>query len=160
MKAHYRTANGRVTFEVESQTVREIFGQVADLQQIFEAETRCGCCGGNEIRMLHRTVAKGKQAFEYYQLQCAKRGCGATFSFGQLTVGGGLFPKRKDKDGNWLPNGGWSKYSAGSQGSEDDPGSYEGDYSQEPPPAQQQALAPRQPPPAGTRHQTPPGERW
>jgi len=25
-------------------------------------------------------------------------------------VGGGLFPKRKDSEGNWLPDKGWTKW--------------------------------------------------
>ena len=36
--------------------------------------------------------------------------CGAKLAFGANKKGGGLFPKRKDADGNWLPDGGWQKW--------------------------------------------------
>ena len=38
--------------------------------------------------------------------------CGARLAFGVMKKGGGLFPKRKDADGNWFPDRGWVKYNA------------------------------------------------
>jgi hypothetical protein len=36
--------------------------------------------------------------------------CGARLSFGVHKKGGGLFPKRKDNEGNWLSDNGWVKW--------------------------------------------------
>jgi hypothetical protein len=116
MKATYKTANGRLMFEVTGETAKEVFARVADLQEIFEADSRCGCCNGADLRLKHRVVAKGTKKFDYYELECGNSKCRARFAFGQLTEGGGLFPKRKDKEGNWLPNRGWGKYRAESDG--------------------------------------------
>jgi hypothetical protein len=35
-----------------------------------------------------------------------------------MKKGGGLFPKRKDKDGNWLPDRGWVKWNSKTQQNE------------------------------------------
>lgn len=43
MKAHYRTRNGRMTFEVESESQKGIFRGIAELQAVFEADWKCGC---------------------------------------------------------------------------------------------------------------------
>jgi hypothetical protein len=32
-----------------------------------------------------------------------------------MKKGGRLFPKRKDKEGNWLPDGGWVKWNPDTQ---------------------------------------------
>ena len=41
--------------------------------------------------------------------------CGAKLAFGVMKKGGRLFPKRKDKENNWLPNGGWVKWNPDTQ---------------------------------------------
>jgi hypothetical protein len=104
MKAHYRTRNNRITFEVEGPLIKDLFESISKLQDIFEAEDECGCCGGGAIRMVCRTADSNK----YYELKCTD--CSAQFSFGQLRQGGDLFPRRRDKAGNCLPDHGWTKY--------------------------------------------------
>jgi len=51
---------------------------------------------------------------EYFELYCngpgKLRGCKK--AFGQNKKGGGLFPRHKDGDGNWLPDNGWMKWDA------------------------------------------------
>jgi hypothetical protein len=116
MKATYTSSNGRLQFAVEGATPKELFGELAAIQEVFDAENRCGCCQSDDIHYRLRTsVAKsGKNAgksFDYYELVCM--GCNARFSFGQTQEGGSLFPKRRE-DGKPLPNGGWSKYDANS----------------------------------------------
>ena len=105
MKAHYRTASGRITFEIEGETPKDLFKKVAGLQEVFEAETTCGCCEGKDIRFQVRTVEDN----DYFELVCQDINCRARFQFGQNKKGGGLFPKRRDESG-WLANGGWSKW--------------------------------------------------
>jgi hypothetical protein len=45
---------------------------------------------------------------DYFEIRCAD--CGAILAFGQHKKGVTLFPKRKDDDGNYLPNRGWHKW--------------------------------------------------
>jgi hypothetical protein len=112
MRAHYRTANNRITFEIEGGTTKEVFEGIAGIQETFEADSTCGCCGGAAIAFRVREVAKGNKEFKFYELVCAAPGCRARFAFGQSTDMKSLFPKRKDENGNWLPNRGWAKYVA------------------------------------------------
>ena len=35
---------------------------------------------------------------------------GHALGFGQTKVGNKLFPRRKDKNGNWISNNGWQKW--------------------------------------------------
>lgn len=104
MKAHYNTADGRIGFEITGDTVKALFKEIAAIQEVFDAESSCGCCGKTNLRFLARKVDK----FDFYELAC--QDCHARFAFGQNLEGGALFPKRKDKDGEWLPNRGWAKF--------------------------------------------------
>lgn len=104
MKAIYHTRNGRLDFEIEGATVKDLFREVSQIAEVFDTETNCGACGSNFIRYLARKV----EDFDFYELHCNK--CHARLSFGQAKKGGGLFPKRRDDDGNPLPNRGWAKY--------------------------------------------------
>ena len=104
MKAHYRTANGRITFEVQAETVKALFKEIAGIQEVFDADTDCGCCKSSAIHFQARQVDN----YDFYELVCLD--CRARFQFGQAKKGGALFPKRKDEDGKLLPNRGWSKF--------------------------------------------------
>jgi hypothetical protein len=43
-------------------------------------------------------------------------------NFGTRKADGQIYPRRKDKDSNWLPNNGWTKYSGKPQTDDvDDP---------------------------------------
>jgi hypothetical protein len=106
MKAHYKTRSGQLVFEVTAEDPKGLFAQIADLQEVFEAEVVCGLCKGTDIRLNHRK----SEDFHFYELLCLAAGCHARFAFGQAKQGGRLFPKRKDEAGNWLPNNGWAKY--------------------------------------------------
>jgi hypothetical protein len=95
-----------MTFEVEGEDAKAIFRELSSIQEVFDSEKQCGVCHGTEIRFLARQV----DDYQFYELACQTQGCRARFSFGQARKGGALFPKRKDEDGRWLDNGGWSKY--------------------------------------------------
>lgn len=94
----------QLTFELDAESAIDLFAQVSQIQEIFEAETKCGCCQSESLRYSYREV----ESFKFYELTC--RECTAQFKFGQKKKDGALFPKRKDEDGNLLPNGGWSVY--------------------------------------------------
>lgn len=103
MKLTYTTANKRITAEFDADTQRELFTQISKFQEVFE-ETKCGKCGSESLKFVVRNVDDN----EYFELRCMD--CGAKLAFGSMKKGGGLFPKRKDADGNWLPDGGWQKW--------------------------------------------------
>ena len=102
MKVKYK-ANDRLEFELEGSGQKEIFKELALIQEIF-GETKCALCGSTNLRFIVRSV----EGNDYYELRC--NDCGAVLAFGQHKKGGTLFPKRKDDEGNYLPNKGWYKY--------------------------------------------------
>jgi len=103
MKVHYRTGDGRITFEVEADGQKGVFKEIAKLQEVFEAECACGACTSTRIRFQHRKSGK----YDYFEMVC--NDCRARFEYGQALEGGTLFPKRREK-GKPLPNGGWTKF--------------------------------------------------
>lgn len=106
MKAAISAMGGRVRFEAEASTPKEMWKKLALVQSIFDADAACGVCGNKEIRFSHRSP----KGFEYFELECGDPKCGARLGFGQHKVGGTLFAKRKDESGNWLDYDGWAKY--------------------------------------------------
>jgi hypothetical protein len=102
MKVLYK-ASDKLTFELEGSGQKEIFKELAIIQEIF-AEESCGLCGSKSLKFVVRNV----DGNDYYELRC--NDCGAILAFGQHKKGGTLFPRRKDDDNNWLPNKGWHKY--------------------------------------------------
>lgn len=105
MKARLIACGGKIHIEVEESTVKDLFRKMEEASEIFSTESCCGCCNSENIAPCVRT----HDGNDYFEFKC--HGCGATFSIGQRKVGGGLFPKYKDKDGNYLPNRGWAKWS-------------------------------------------------
>ena len=103
MKLSYTTRNGRVTVEIEGDSQRDLFSGISKAQEVFEEDT-CGKCGNEHVRFVVRTVDDN----QYHELRCSN--CGAKLSFGANKKGGGLFPRRKGSDGDWLPDSGWVKW--------------------------------------------------
>ena len=106
MKVTYNT--GKMSVELEGETQRDLFGQLAAFQEVFD-ETTCGKCGSTNVKFVVRQVEDN----EYSEVRCLD--CGAKLAFGCHKKGGGLFPKRKDADGNWLPDRGWVKWNPETQ---------------------------------------------
>ena len=102
MKLHYK-ASDKLTFEVEGSGQKEVFKELAIIQEIF-GEEKCGLCESTNLKFVVRSV----EGNDYYELRCSE--CGAVLSFGQHKKGGTLFPKRKDDDNKYLPNNGWYKW--------------------------------------------------
>ncbi len=105
MKVNYTTNNNKISVEIEGDSHRDIFEQVSRFQEVFEQGT-CGKCSSEDIKYVVRTVEDN----QYFELRCAN--CAARLSFGANKKGGGLFPRRKDSDGSWLPDSGWVKWNA------------------------------------------------
>jgi DNA-directed RNA polymerase subunit RPC12/RpoP len=101
MKINYKA--GRINVELEGDTQKDLFSQLSSFQEVFDEDT-CGKCGGQNIRFVVRDVDENS----YYEIRC--KDCGGRLEFGQVKKGGGLFPRRKDKEGSWLPDNGWVKW--------------------------------------------------
>lgn len=104
MTARYTTRNGQIQFEVEGESAKALFAQIAGIQEIFDVEHACGMCNSKDIRFRVRKADK----FIYYELNCQE--CRARLDFGQSQDLVSLFPKRKDEDGKWMPACGWYRY--------------------------------------------------
>lgn len=102
MKLRYKVSS-KLEFELEAEGQKEIFKELASIQEIF-GEEKCGLCQSTNLRFVTRNV----DGNDYYELRCAD--CGAVLAYGQHKKGGTLFPKRKDDEGNYLPNRGWYKW--------------------------------------------------
>lgn len=98
MKMRFACAGSE--FYVDGETPKDLFVARARIEDVFGADIACGRCGGTELRCRVRQVDDN----DYHEWFCAA--CRATLSMGQ-TRAGGLFPKRKDKDGNILDKRGW-----------------------------------------------------
>lgn len=102
MKVKYKVSD-RLEFEVEGSGQKEVFKELAIIQEIFGEEV-CGLCNKGNLKFIVRNV----EGNDYYELRCSD--CGGILAFGQHKKGGTLFPKRKDDNGNYLPNKGWHKW--------------------------------------------------
>jgi hypothetical protein len=111
MKVTYTTKNNRIKVELEGESQKDIFESLSKFQEVFD-ETTCGKCGSENLRFIVRNVEDNL----YYELRCVD--WGARLSFGVHKKGGGLFPKRKDNDGKWLPDNGWLKWNPKTEQSE------------------------------------------
>lgn len=97
---------------IEGKTQTDIFEQLAAFQEVFE-DLEC-VRNGQASDRVRFTVREDDDGNKYYELRCSdasKKECsGSKLAFGQHKKGGTLFPRRQDKDGNWLPNNGWVKF--------------------------------------------------
>ena len=105
-KAKVRVQAGKAWIEVEASNVKEAMQGIGEYAEVFKEDT-CQCCQSTNVIPIHRNA----QGYDFYEMVCCD--CGAKLSYGQTREGGRLFPKRSDKDGNYLPNMGWHKYSGG-----------------------------------------------
>ena len=103
MKITYTNTTGKLTLETEVANPKAAFETLAELSDLFD-ETTCKKCGSELIRFDVRRPGN----FTYYNIVC--KSCGCRLYFGQHVSGDTLFAKRKDDQGNPLPNGGWYLY--------------------------------------------------
>ena len=100
MKASMIFGGMTVTAEGDS---KECFTELAAAAEVFGQHV-CGACGSEHTIPVVREV----DGNTYYEMRCQK--CGCTLGFGQRKADGALYPRRKDKAGNWLPNRGWADH--------------------------------------------------
>jgi len=126
MKLRFTTKNRQLTFEVEGDSPKDLFSELASIQEIFDVH-ECGACHGPDVQFRVRKSKnqQGKE-IEYYELQCRNHQCRARLTFGQNADHKGLFPKRKDGNGNWIENNGWEIYRAGNTQTKPNGGAQQG----------------------------------
>jgi len=104
MRVSYQSSDGRLRVEVDEDKPKDVFAELARFQEVFE-NLKCGKCGHDDVQFVVRNVDDN----DFYEIHC--KHCRARFAFGQHKgKEGTLFPRRKDGEGNWLPDGGWLKY--------------------------------------------------
>lgn len=101
MKVRYQINS--VQIEVDGKDTKDCFAQLAASVEVF-GQQKCGCCGCDVVV----PVVRDNQGNTYYEMRCTN--CGASLGFGQRKQDGHLYPKRRDKDGGYLDNGGWLKW--------------------------------------------------
>ncbi len=112
MKATVQGGAG-VSLEVEGGNQKELFENIAAVSEVFGVQ-ECGACHDKNFKFVVRNVdkeEKGKtKSYRYYEYHCTNPKCRAKLAFGSHQEGSTLFPKRKDDEGKWLPNNGWTIY--------------------------------------------------
>jgi hypothetical protein len=101
-----------MTVELEGDTQVDIWKKLAEFQEIFEdtTVTKFGLTS-DDVRFVVRKDEDGNEYFELHYSGSDKKLMGVKKAFGQQKKNkGALFPKRKDGDGKYLPDGGWCKY--------------------------------------------------
>lgn len=103
MKLQYTTQNGKMTVELEGDTQKDIFKELAKFQEVFELPM---CKNGKGVESdLTRFVVRNVEDNEYYEVQCVDASKPelnyAKIQYGCHKKGGGLFPKNGRK---------WIKY--------------------------------------------------
>lgn len=93
---------GNLVFELELTDDQSMFEKLHHIQEIFDQS--CGKCKSTNIRYVVREVDENK----YYECRCTD--CFARLSFGCNKKGKTIFPKRKDDQGNYLPDSGWVRW--------------------------------------------------
>lgn len=95
-----------LTVEIDAKDQRELFEELYATQEVFGV-TACGKCGSEDIKYIVRTNADDDK---FYEIQCQNPKCRAKLAFGCHKKGNSLFPKKKDADGKYLLNNGWTVY--------------------------------------------------
>lgn len=113
MEAQYKTRSGRLVVKVEGQLFSAIIRGISEVEEVLRND-KCGCCESVNVRPNYRRSGN----YDFYEMLC--QDCGAALGLGVRQSDQRLFPRRKDEDGNLLPNGGWKKWQ-GSRQEEEDP---------------------------------------
>lgn len=95
-EANYRTNNNKFSIKFEYETIKELFEQVSEFEEVMGI-SECAACGSNDIRPSTRKV----DDFTFYEMVCNNPDCGCRLQFGQHKKGGGLFPKRDSGKAGW-----------------------------------------------------------
>lgn len=91
MKAQLKVTD-KLTFEIESETVADVFENIAAIDEVF-GEVKCGACNCQNIKF---AVRQDEDENKYYELICMNKTCRARLPFGQRKKPkGSLYPKKR-----------------------------------------------------------------
>ena len=119
MEVKYRSADGRFEVMFDEKDQCGLFEKLAAFQEIFEDD--------NNVVIENESVPQSDLKFrvrkvdgnEFYEKVYAGNNpklFGYKMEYGSSKENKGcLFPKRKDKEGNYYKNGGWHKWEGGGQ---------------------------------------------
>lgn len=108
MQIQYKV-NDSVTLIEEADTQVEAFKVLSGIHEVFGVQ-ECGVCQASvypRVRVVEDNA--------YHEMVCSNYKCKATLAYGQTKKGGFLFPKRRDKDGKWIPNNGFTRWVPGTE---------------------------------------------
>lgn len=126
MKVNWKSTDDKINVEFEASSIEEfvkrcvmlsrvesfqiktdsdLFEKLSELENTDVLKTEsCGKCGCKDTFC----VTRENEGNKYYELRCPE--CYAKLAFGVNKKGGGLFAKRKDAEGKYKENSGWTKY--------------------------------------------------
>lgn len=124
IKALVKVTN-QLTFQVEGETEKELFTDIARVQEVFN-HNKCGKCGNTNVKYVCR---KDSDNNDWLEIVCQDFKCRAKLTYGVTKTEGQVFPRvrwnnlsetnqenRKDEKAyadehkGWLPSGGWHIY--------------------------------------------------
>jgi hypothetical protein len=97
------TTIGNYTVEVEGASSEELFDNMAEMSELLSCGSHCGKSGATDTIMRKRTSGD----YVFYEWYCVSSG--AALALGR-TKAGGFFPKKKSKEGDYLPDNGWQTW--------------------------------------------------
>lgn len=115
MQIHFKL-NDKVTIVAEGTEMTDIFEQLAQATEVFNNVVAKKKDYDGECREVYPVVRTDAEDNKYYELHSKKvwkvgdKWKPMKKAFGCNKKGGGLFPKRKDKEDNYLPDNGWMIY--------------------------------------------------
>lgn len=115
MKITRNLKTNETSVEIDGESHTELWSKLAQIDEVF-GEKECGKCGSS-IRYTTRQGEKSNgKKFTCYELVCNSLSCYAKKSFGvKDDQNNTMFPHRKDGDGNYLPDNGWTRWNKETQ---------------------------------------------
>lgn len=115
-----------LSFNLAGETCIDVFRQMAVIQSTFQ-DTACGACKSEDIICTKRDAKDDDgEVHEYLEMRC--NACGSKLAYGKSKDLKNIYPKRMktgkkgkvERDANdkaiYLPNNGWVKFVADSEG--------------------------------------------
>ncbi|MFW9876902.1 MAG: hypothetical protein ACFFG0_27730 [Candidatus Thorarchaeota archaeon] len=107
---------GKLKVGASGETMKECFWNLCKMVSEF-SDTKCGVCQSDFIIPRVRNVEKEGDHYEFPEMKCMNRECGASLSYGVATGDKGeIYAKRMKTNkrgkslGEKLPDRGWIKY--------------------------------------------------
>lgn len=106
----YDITSGRLQARFEANTMQETIEHISELNRILRADTNCGFCESDDLRVQMRRT---KEGFKYYELTCGNPECGARLQLHEQKNEARTMYVVHYENGEPLPNRGWEKWSRG-----------------------------------------------